>query len=306
MERNGAERREQADMKAFARYHPAVLFVYFLAVLLIAMFVSNPVLQLCALMGGALFGCMLEKRRELPGIAGFCILMFLLICVTNPLFSHSGVTPLFFLNGNPVTLEAIVYGAAIAVMVIGVLLWCRCYSRIMTVDKQLFLFGRALPQLSLILSMALRFIPLLKRQMHRVSAAQKAMGLYTAQNPIGRLRSAVRVFAALVAWSLENSLDTAASMKARGYGLPERTQFSLFRFGAADGVLLSVCVGLLGLILACTAAGAVRFAYYPRLDALPMSPVSGTVYGAYAVLTLLPFILEVKEALLWKYSVSKI
>lgn len=99
-----------------------------------------------------------------------------MVAVTNPLFSHNGVTPLFFLNGNPVTLEAFAYGAAIAVAVIGVMLWCKCMGEIMSSDKFLWLFGRPFPKISLVLSAALRFIPLFVRQSKEVSRAQKARG----------------------------------------------------------------------------------------------------------------------------------
>lgn len=202
-------------MKAFANYHPAVLLLYFLSVLLVGMFVTNPVLQLTMLLGAVLFCLMLPHRS---GGAGFYVPMFLLVAVTNPLFSHNGVTPLFYLNGNPVTLEAFVYGAAIAVMVVGVMLWCACYSAVMTSDKFLCLFGRVIPKLALVLSMALRFIPMFKRQMHKVNRAQKAMGLYGSKSLVDKGRSALRVFLTMISWSLENAIDTAASMKARGYG----------------------------------------------------------------------------------------
>ena len=89
-------------MKAFGSYHPAVLMVYFLSVLLVAMFAAHPILQICALVGGILFCCMLQNRREAVRDIGFYLPMFLLVAITNPLFSHNGVTPLFFLNGNPV------------------------------------------------------------------------------------------------------------------------------------------------------------------------------------------------------------
>ena len=292
-------------MKTFGNYHPAVLFVYFLSVLLVAMFVTNPVLQLCALLGGAFFCATLTARRAWAGDTGFYLLLFLLVTATNPLFSHNGVTPLFFLNGNPVTLEAFAYGAAIAVTVIAVMLWCKSYSAIMTSDKLLYLFGRIIPRLSLVLSMALRFIPLLKRQMHRVSAAQKAMGLYSAKGFVNRLRGAMRVFTAMIAWSFENAMDTAASMRARGYGLKGRTHFSLFRFRRGDGVLLFVCVLLLTVTLVGAAVGVTTFYYYPRLSEPNTAPAAIGVYAAFGVLAFLPFILEVKEALVWKYYVSR-
>lgn len=293
-------------MKAFGNYHPFVLMAYFLSVLLIAMFVSNPILQMCALLGGISFCLMLTRWNELLGNIGFYIPLFLMVAVTNPLFSHNGVTPLFFLNGNPVTLEAFIYGIAIAVMVVGVMMWCKCYSEIMTSDKFLYLFGKAIPKLSLILSMALRFIPMFKRQMHKVNRAQKAMGLYSSKGFVDKIRSAMRVFMAMISWSLENSMETSASMKARGYGIKGRTNFSIFRFYANDGVVLTVCVLLLGITIVGVAAGETVFHYYPRISELNGSLYAIIVYAAFGLLSFLPFIIEVKEALVWKYYISKI
>lgn len=293
-------------MKAFGNYHPFVLFAYFVSVLLIAMFVSNPVLQALALLGGILFCVTLGRRSAIVGNIGFYVPLFLMVAITNPIFSHNGVTPLFFLNGNPVTLEAFIYGIAIAVMVIGVMMWCKCYSEIMTSDKFFYLFGKAIPKLSLILSMALRFIPMFKRQMHKVSRAQKAMGLYSSKSFMDKIKSHMRVFTAMISWSLENAMETSASMKARGYGIKDRTNFSLFRFYVGDAVLLAVCIFLLGITVTGTAMGETVFYYYPRISELNLSPYAMIVYAAFGILSFLPFIIEVKEALTWKYYISKI
>ena len=50
-------------MKAFGGYHPAVTFTYFISVLLTAMFVWNPVIQLTALIGGIMFSLMLVRKK---------------------------------------------------------------------------------------------------------------------------------------------------------------------------------------------------------------------------------------------------
>ena len=293
-------------MKAFGNYHPMVLFIYLLSVLIISMFVANPILQILALLGGILFCSMLQRKGEILGNIGFYIPLFIMVAVTNPLFSHNGVTPLFFLNGNPVTLEALLYGISIAVMVVGVMLWCKCYSEIMTSDKFLYLFGRAIPKLSLILSMALRFIPMFLRQMRRVNRAQKAMGLYSSDSFFDKIKSSLSVLMSMLSWSLEHSIETSASMKARGYGVAGRTNFSLFRFYTGDGILLSVCVLLLGITLSGVAVGETTFYFYPQISDLNFSPLAVCVYAAFGILSFLPFIIEVKEAALWKYYVSKI
>lgn len=293
-------------MKAFSGVHPLVLLLYFFSELTIVMFVQNPVLSVSAFLGAVLFCITLRKRGSVAADLGFYIPLFLLVAVTNPLFSHNGVTPLFFLNGNPVTMEAFVYGIAIAVVVIGVLLWSKGYSEIMTSDKFLYLFGRVIPKLSLVLSMALRFIPLFKKQMKKVKCAQKTMGLYSGKGIVDKFRSTGRIFLAMVSWSLENAMETASSMKARGYGKGKRTNFSLFRFTLRDGVLLTVSVVLMSVTVAGTAFGATTFRFYPRISRIDCSPFAITVYILFGILSLLPFIVEVKEAVIWNCCKSKI
>lgn len=299
-------RMEMFKVKNFDNYHPIVLFTYFISVLIISMFVANPVLQFLALSGAILFCAMIGRKSEVKGTIGFYIPLFLIVAVTNPLFSHNGVTPLFFLNGNPVTFEALMYGISMAVMLVGVMMWCKCYNEIMTSDKFLYLFGKAIPKLSLILSMTLRFIPMFKRQMHRVNRAQKAMGLYSSDSFFDKIKSAMRVLMSMISWSLENSIETSASMKARGYGVARRTNFSLFRFYMGDGILLSVSILLLGITLLGVAAGETTFYFYPQMSNLDFSPFAIATYAAFGILSFLPFIIEVKEAALWKYYVSKI
>lgn len=293
-------------MKIFSTYHPAVLLFYFLNVIVIAMFTAHPVLLALVLLGGVLFCGLLETRRQFFNNLSFYIPLFLLLAVTNPLFSHNGSTPLFFLNGNAVTLEAVLYGINIAAVLVGVLYWCKCYSVIMTSDKFTYLFGKAIPKLSLVLSMALRFIPLFKTQIKRVSATQKAMGLYTGKGIVDKLRGSLRVFSVMVTWSLENAVETGDAMKARGYGLHGRSRFSLFRFTARDAVLLGSTLVLTSVVLVGMALGFVQFQFYPKMSSIDISTLALSTYIAFGVLCMLPFIIEIKENVKWKYFVSRI
>lgn len=293
-------------MKAFANLHPAVQLFWFLSVLAVAMFSGNPVLSVTALLGGILFCLVLVKRSRVPGDLGLYIPLFFLVAVTNPLLSHNGVTPLFFLNGKPVTLEALLYGVFLAVTVVGVMLWCKCYSEVMTCDRFLYLFGRVIPKLALVLSMALRFVPLFRRQMRKVRDAQKTMGFYAGRGFADRIRSAGRVFLSVIAWSLENAMETASSMKARGYGGAKRTTFSLFRFSARDGVLLAVGAGLVSLTVFGMASGAAAFSFYPRVGTLQLTPAAFATELAFFALTFCPFAMEVKEVAVWNCCRSKI
>ena len=283
---------------------------YFAAVFLVAMFINHPVLLLEALVGALLFCAVLERGRIWKSLLLY-LPVVALITLLNPLFSQNGDTVLFAVFDFTITLEALLSGAAVAGMLAAVMLWFRCYTAIMTTDKFLYLFGRTIPKVSLILSTALRLVPMFKRQYLQVSRAQRAMGLYTGRRLSTRLRAGGRVFLVLMTWSLENAIETGDSMRARGYGMkgrgqPGRTRYSLFRWTARDGLLLLVTVLLLAATLAGRAFGGAAFVFYPQLSGLDPSPLSLSIYLAFGLLACLPFFIEVEEMVQWTCFVSKI
>ena len=293
-------------MSNFGSYHPGVLFLYYMMVLLFAMFSVQPVVLVCILAGGIFFFGMLKPLRELARNLAYYFFLFLLLAVVNPLFVHNGETILFFMNDNPITLEAFFYGMIVAVMIIAVMFWCKNYNEIMTSDKFIYLFGKVTPRLSLVLSMALRFIPLFRRQIGAISKTQKAMGLYSTESRTDRVLGGMRLFDSLLSWSIENSLDTADAMKARGYGLPGRVNFSMFQFRKRDGVLLGVIL-LLGIfIMAGFFCGQFDFYFYPVMYEIPKTVRAVCLYGCVLVFMTLPTLLEIKEKLQWNYLKSKI
>lgn len=89
------------------------------------------------------------------------------------------------------------------------------------------------------------------------------MGLYAGSSYVDKLRSAVRVFSAMLTWALENAIDTGDSMKARGYGLKGRSHFALFRFTLRDALLLSAAALLLTLVFLGMMLKKTAFSFYP-------------------------------------------
>lgn len=51
-------------MNAFSKIHPGVTSVYFLAILLVSMFVMNPVMEALTLLGGLLYCWSLTGRES--------------------------------------------------------------------------------------------------------------------------------------------------------------------------------------------------------------------------------------------------
>ena len=293
-------------MSAYSKLHPLTCLVGYLCILIPAMFIKNPVIQLTSLLGSVLFLSVICDRKTIGSDLGFYIPLFVLMAVTNPLFSHNGATPLFFMNGNPVTLEAVIYGIFMSVMITSVLLWCKCYGIIINSDKIVYLFGKSLPKLSLLLSAALKFIPELKRRFRLTSSAQKTLGQYSTESYTDRIKRMCGVFSSVIGWSLENAVEKNNSMKARGYGMPGRSNYSIFKMTAADKTISVLYIACLSLTLAGVFTGKLYFSYYPTVSGIPNSPLALASYFSYFVCAMIPIIVESEEAIRWKYYRSKI
>lgn len=286
--------------------HPVSSLMYFIAVLIPAMFCVNPVIQATALITAFCFLFTQQRLKQSLNDLIFYIFLFILIAVTNPIFSHNGETALFFLNDNAVTLEAIICGASISCAIISVIIWCKSLGLVLSSDKIVFLFGRATPKTALIISMALRFIPLFKAQLKRVKTVQKTMGLYNTSSIPDKLMSTLRILSSMVTWSLENAVEISSSMKARGYGQKSRTSFSLYKFTVSDTVFTLITSTLFILTVIAIANGSLSFFYYPYIAEISLSANAVLSYLAYFMLCIIPFIFELKEAAKWKYYLCRI
>lgn len=286
----------------FSGYHPLVNMLYFALVLVFAMCFMHPVCLLISLLSALAYGSLLNGRKSLLKSILYMLPVLLMAAVLNPAFNHAGDTPLLYLpTGDPLTLESILYGLAAAVMLVAVLLWFSCYTAVMTSDKFVYLFGRILPAMSLVLSMTMRFIPRFKTQIQVVSDAQRCVGRDVSQgNTLQRLRRAITILSIMVTWSLENAIETADSMKSRGYGLPGRSAFSIYRFDRRDKTALAwlLCGG--AYVAYGGLAGQLPWTYFPTLQGGVLSPVTVSCWLVYLALALTPVLLDLQEAYIWK------
>jgi len=292
---------------AFFRLHPAVSFLYFLGVLAFSMLLMHPICIVISLGCAATECVILLKPRSAAKKAALAAPLLAVAALINPAFNHEGATILgYFSSGNPLTLESLLYGLAAAGMLLAVLLWCAVLQRVMTADRLFCVLGRGAPTLSMIFSMVLRFVPLFRSRFRQIAQAQRCIGRDAAgQSLAAKLRSGVRVFSIMVTWSLECAVETADSMKSRGYGLPGRTSFALYRFGPRDWKLLSALLCLAGCVAYGAAAGKLSWLYFPTLKGTPLQSSIGALI-AYFLFCCLPIMLEAREAYLWKSSISQI
>ncbi len=289
----------------FSGFHPAVNLAFFAAAIGMTMLITQPVYLLISLFSGCAYLLYLRGRRGMLRQVGYLLPILLGMAVLNPLFNHEGLTILWYLpNDNPITLEAIAYGIAAAMMMGASIIWFNCCSEVFTTDKIIYLFGRVIPSMSLLVSMTLRFVPRFKNYLQSVMRAQRAM--YKPEKVKEKLQQALSAFSATVSWALEQSMISADSMKSRGYGLTGRTAFSIYRFDKRDStallVLAALCIG----VAAPRLAGFTSWEYYPSLSGQLFGPVQMLAYLCCCGVYLLPLVIDLTEDLKWNSLRSKI
>lgn len=286
----------------FSRFHPAINFLYFVLVLLFSMFLMHPGCLAVSLISSFSYLIYLRGKKGVRFVFSFALPMMLMAAIVNPAFSHAGVTILTYLpSGNPLTLESIVYGAAAASMLVSVLLWFSCYNEVMTSDKFVYLFGRIIPALSLLLSMALRFVPKFQAQAKIVSNAQRCVGRDISEGSIlRRAKNGLTIFSILVTWALENAIETADSMKSRGYGLPGRTAFSIYRFDRRDKNALIFLLFCAGYLFAGIGLGVLSWRYYPSIRGVTEGAYFFSLLAVYLALGMFPVVIGIAADLRWE------
>ena len=290
---------------AFSGFHPAVNLAFFVAALGMTMFIQQPVYLLISFVSGCAYLLYLQGKKGMLLQVGYLVPILIMMAIMNPMFNHEGVTVLWYLpNDNPITLEAICFGLASAVMMGASIVWFNCCNTVFTSDKIIYLFGRVIPALSLLISMTLRFVPRFKNFLQDVLRTQKAM--HKPENAKEKLQQALAAFSATVSWAMEQSIVSADSMKSRGYGMGGRTAFSIYLFEKRDGMILGL------LVLLCLGAaiphltGLMGWAYYPSMTGELLGPVQIPAYLCYGAMCNLPLMIDVVEDRKWNALRSKI
>lgn len=289
-------------MSAFSSFHPVLLLVYVTVVLVTMLSSFHPIIVALALIGGILYFSMLHGFRTASKDLLYYFFVFLLIAVAYPSYVHNGFTPLFFLNDQAVTLEAVTKGLVIAGAVVAVCFWTKSYFEIFTTNKVLVVLTKVSPNLGILVSMLWRFIPLFKTKWQEKQLAQRGVGYYKVDSRVGKFRRAFALWRQTLVQTAEFVFVKPDVMKARGYGMTKaRTQYKVMRFTKRDGILTA---GLLLFLLYYIGYFTQhQTQYYPEISEQTLGAGHYVVIG---LLMLLPFIYEAKESAKWRYLQSKI
>ena len=249
----------------FATYHPAACMLFFLAAVGFAFSTQHPVYVAlsCAMSGTYLV--YLRGWRPFLRTMGMCIPLVVFVGLLNSLFN--------------------------AAVLIAVLLWFACYNEVMTEDKFIYLFGRRLPTVSLMVTMISRWVPRMVSRGRSVHDSQEALIGGYGQSGRSKLHRGVRMATVLVGLGMEDSIQTADSMSARGYGSATRTSYARFRWHARERVVLGVLCVLVVASALLLATDVGRFTFYPLVSPVELS----WGYATYALMLGMPFWVELER-----------
>ena len=141
--------------------HPGILIVYYLILTLSAFLFSNPYYMITFIVLMLFLIYLQGVRSELVNVMKIFIPLGALIIIINPLFIYEGAHRIYLWGSYFITLEALVYGFLMAGTFLIVLLALSSYNKTVSYQEMLYILSKKLPVISMVLVMALRFIPLL-------------------------------------------------------------------------------------------------------------------------------------------------
>lgn len=278
----------------FDSYHPTINLLYFVAAIGCTVVFRHPVFLGISYLCAFIYSVKLNGRRSL--IFNLCLVPLIAVyALIYSYYNHFGVTNLRrnFI-GNEITLEALVYGLVIGVTAASVIMFFSCVFAVVSSDKVVYLFGRVSPKLSLFLSILLRSVPRIKERAKRIELSRQGIGRGCRQGNLWqRILHCCGLLSVLITWTLEDFVESAVSMKCRGYSLKGRTAFSIYRFDNRDRSFVTGLFLCLVIVAVGTAFNQTEILYEPEIMMNRITPLSFLFYAGYAVFLLLPMLLQI-------------
>jgi energy-coupling factor transport system permease protein len=177
----------------------------------------------------------------------FSLLVLSFSILFNLLLVHIGQTELVELPrslpliGGPLTLEAIVFGAASALVLITLLAVFLAFNSLVPTSDLISMAPRALANVGIVVLIAVSYVPETLKQLERIREAQALRG-----HQVGGLRDWRPILIPLLIGGLERSMSLAETMVARGYGATSNVSLSSWvRMALLAGLVLIFCGWLL-------------------------------------------------------------
>lgn len=288
----------------FQSYHPYVQFCYYLCVGILAMYFNHPIFLAVACLLLIFVNLSHDGGRALRQWIPVFIIMSMLIILLNPILVSRGTNILFYFRGKQVTLEATIYGVTMALFIVIILMMFVSFNFILNGNRFLFIFSKLLPRTAFLVMIAIRFIPLLKRRLDEISEVQQIRGMTIKHGNLkDRTKNGMLLIQILLTWSLEEAVQTADSMKSRGYGIGKKSSYIPYKMEKRDWASL---IFLILLFIICIAGGTLgygKIVIYPELGPVGMFYFDWILLLCMILLFAFPLWAEGREKLRWTFSI---
>jgi len=279
---------------------PSAAIAYLGAFVLVSFLYSNPIVLTASVAGAAVAGLAAGARRAVLAALRLGLSLALLMIVVNALVTDRGVTVLARLGHLPllgqvdVTAEAIAAGTTIGLRAMAATMAAAVYSACVDPDRVLRLLRPLAARSALTATLISRLVPVAARDARRLREAAALRGPGAA--PLGRGALARR----LLAGSLDRSVDVAATLELRGFGL-SAAPLGGGRSSRYDARFWVAAAGLVGLAVAARLVGVGGFDAYPKLEL-----TTGPAVLILSVATLLAGLVPLRGRRLWRVVLGRL
>lgn len=289
-------------LRGFRSFHPFVLLLYYIVIIAGLMLNQHPIFLLLAFIFILFVNFMLDKAVELRKWKDMLLFLSLFVIILTPIFNQQGSIVLFELFSRPIFLEAVIQGVMGALTLSSILALFATFNLVVTADKFLYLFSRFFPKWAMILMLGMRFIPLFRKRLSEIQDVQELKGISIKNGKLrDRAQHGMQLIQILLTYSLEEAIQTADSMSARGYGLGKRSKYESFAWKWRDSFVLLYLLSLSLLIFIGWRLGESSLPLTPVLGPITLTGDNWIFLAVWILLISLPILTEGKEVIKWKY-----
>lgn len=285
----------------FSSIHPLPSFLYYIGAIILTMTYYHPIFLLSGLLILIAINLIQDRGKKLKSYGRFYIFMALIIVFLNPIISSRGETVLFYVFDKVITLESFIYGVCTMLSLISIMVLFLSYNMVITDDKFMYLFSGILPKTSFLIMMTMRFIPLLRRRAEEITTVQKLIGGEVKDSSFKeKIIEGMKVLNILVTWSLEESIQTARSMRARGYGTTKaRTFYFNYRMDTLDIIVFIVIIASISILLFSWNTNIFDYQIYPKVQNIKFDIKTTLFLILYSLYMGIPIIIEGMDKRKW-------
>ncbi len=281
------------------KLHYGVLASMHLYLLIFALIFDHPVYLLAMLAAIAVMMMAAGTVSYWSAYLRMSIPLIIFIIILNVLFSRAGSTlifnsPVTLFPGNyylPFTWEALFYGGGMALRLLVIISSCASFFALVSPAKTLRMLSLFGARWALTFNLALRLVPLMVEEYHRISEVQRCRGVeWSSGGLMNRVKSFFPVSSILLLSSLERSVAMAESMYGRGFGSGTRTSYYQDTWQGHDS-WAALCLIMAGAIsIGAMIRGWGKYSFYPQISSIQWTELWPAL--AIGVLLVIPALIK--------------